>query len=247
MDGFSSEWEGDNCAMRKICFFVALFIVVCYGLLCVFQNRSTRSMVMASKDFTYSRTQKSNAEYYNYENSIRPLRDSLLYWNGSSGASKTGFLDKVNSRMKAIVSTNGLHLADAEIDELCGKAQVMLMDLSDKRHPIPCRLVAYAEDQQLAEVVVSAFAQTILQDNELNNCSMAWKATMTKGLDVKRREATVQMLKARLITVGSDGEEKKLLESQILDAERSVVEADAEWQSAVAAYRLLWDAVIKFE
>lgn len=247
MDGFSSEWKGDDCAMRKICFFVALFIVLCCGLLCVFLNRSARPMIRVSKDFTYSRTQRSNAEYYNYENSIRPLQDSLLYWNGSSGASKTGFLDKVNSRMKAIVSTNGLHLTGAEISELCGNVRAILIDASDNRHPIPCRLEVYAENQQFAEVVASAFAQTMLQENELENRSMAWKSTMTKGLEVKRREAKVQALKKRLMTVGCDGEEKKLLESQILDAERSVVEADAEWQSAVAAYRLLWDAVIEFE
>ena len=91
--------------------------------------------------------------------------------------------------MKSIALTNGLHLTGAEISELCGNARAILIDVSDKRHPI----------------------------------------------------------KKRLMTVGCDGEEKKRLESQILDAERSVVEADAEWQSAVAAYRSLWDAVIEFE
>lgn len=233
--------------MRKICFFVALSIVVCCGLLRVFLNCSVRPMICVSKDFTYSRTKRSNLEYYNYENSIRPLQDLLLYWNGDDGASKNGFMEKVKSNLKAVVLTNEMHLTDAMVDDVCGKVEVFRTDTSGVKHPIPCRLVTYAEDREVADVVVYAVVQTMLQENELENRSMAWKATMAKGLEVKRREAKVQALKKRLMTVGCDGEEKKRLESQILDAERSVVEADAEWQSAVAAYRLLWDAVIKFE
>lgn len=233
--------------MGKKLIFSLLIIVTCGVAFYAFLNRSARPMIRVSKDFSYSRTQRSNAEYYSYENSIRPLQDLLLYWNGSDMASKTGFLDKVKSHMKSIVLTNGFHLTDAEISELCDNVQVTLKDVSGKQHPIPCRLVVYAEDQRLAESVIGAFVQTMRQENELENRSMAWKATMTKGLVVKRREAAVQMLKTHLMSVGCDDEEKKQLESQIIDAERSVVEADAEWQSDIAAYRLKWDSVIEFE
>ena len=228
-------------------FLMAAIGVAAIGVALVFSQRDSGSSPCEKVvEFTYSRTQPCNAEYYNYGFSVGPLRDRILCWSGSKGASQLDFHSKVMTRIKTFPEVSELQLADEIIAEAVRRAEFSLVKDVPFANPIKCRMIVRADDKRLTGLVVRAFALTMLDDLELENKSMSWKATMDKGCLCKRKERELAQLRNRISDKTLSAEESAELKTAISNAEQSLNEAKSSWDASIMAFREKWDASIVF-
>ena len=232
--------------MRRT-FLIAAIGVSAIGVALVLSLRDSRTSPCESVvEFTYSRTQPCNAEYYNYGFSIGPLRDRILCWSGSKGASQLDFHSKVMTRIKTFLEVSELHLADEIIAKAISCVEFSLVKDIPLANPIKCRMIVRVGDKRLAGPVVRAFALTMADDLELENKSMSWKATMDKGCLCKRKERELAQLRKRISDSVLSEEETAELKTAINSAEQSLNKAKSLWEASIIAYREKWDASIVF-
>ena len=227
--------------------FIAVIGIVAIGVAVVlFPDEARNSPFEKVVEFTYSRTQPCNAEYYNYGFSIGSLRDHILCWSGKKNASQVDFHLKVLDRLKRFCEVGELQMPDAMMMEKIRRVEFSLLEEDRLVNPIKCKMVVRAESKSLAELVACAFARTMLDELELENRSMSWKATMDKASDCKRREYELAELGKRMRDKALGENELNELRAAISDAERSLKDAKSIWDASIKPYREKWDASIVF-
>ena len=197
-------------------------------------------------EFTYSRTQPCNSEYYNYGFSIGPLQDRIMCWSGSKGASQLDFRTKVMMQVKTFPEVSELRMTDEIIMEAISHVEFSIVKDVQFVHPIKCRMIVRGVDKRVVGLVALAFARAMIDDLELENKSISWKATMDKGCVCKRRERELAQLRKRISDKALSIETQHELKVEINNAERSLHEAKSLWDESIKAYREKWDASIVF-
>ena len=197
-------------------------------------------------EFTYSRTQPCNSEYYNYGFSIGPLQDRIMCWSGSKGASQLDFRTKVMMQVKTFPEVSELRMTDEIIMEAISRVEFSIVKDVQFVHPIKCRMIVRGVDKRVVGLVALAFARAMIDDLELENKSISWKATMDKGCVCKRRERELAQLRKRISDKALSIETQHELKVEINNAERSLHEAKSLWDESIKAYREKWDASIVF-
>lgn len=197
-------------------------------------------------EFTYSRTQPCNTEYYNYGFSIGPLRDRIMCWSGSKGASQLDFHSKVKAQIKTLPEMSELHIADEKITEVIRRVEFSIVKDVRLAHPIKCKIIVRASDISLADLVARAFALAMMHDLEQENESISWKATMDKGVVCKRWERELSQLRKRISDKTLSVAKRSELKEAINNAERSLNDAKLLWDASIRDYREKWDASIVF-
>ena len=197
-------------------------------------------------EFTYSRTQPCNSEYYNYGFSIGPLQDRIMCWSGSKGASQLDFRTKVMMQVKTFPEVSELRMTDEIIMEAISHVEFSIVKDVQFVHPIKCRMIVRGVDKRVVGLVALAFARAMIDDLELENKSISWKATMDKGCVCKRRERELAQLRKRISDKALSIETQHELKVEINNVERSLHEAKSLWDESIKAYREKWDASIVF-
>lgn len=198
-------------------------------------------------EFTYSRTRPCNTDYYNYSYSIGPLNDLLMYWNSENGASRTGFRTKVKRCFVELPGFPALNLSQDDADDLCQNAASQVLKCEGNSHPIKCRMIVSGENVEVVKLLVQAYKETILKEIELENLSMSWKATMDRGLDLKKKEKELGKLRKTLGVPCVDAAAVKSQNEALAAAEQETRRAKYEWERAIRAYREKWDALVVFK
>lgn len=232
--------------MTKKIMIATFSLVVAALLLAVFMMHRRDSYCELVVEFTYSRTQPCNADYYNYAFSINPLRDLLMYWNAENGATRTGFQNKVKDHLMACCGGVLPSNLRVPLDKLCQGVVFELISGECVSHPIRCKMTVRGGGVEAAKLLARAIKETILQENELANLSTSWKATMDKGCAFKNHERELKKLKRMLIAPGMNVAEREGVMAKILSAERLTEAAKLEWEAAIKAYREKWDSSIVF-
>ena len=226
---------------------VAVISVVGIGVVLLLFRQETRTLPGEKViEFTYSRVQPCNAEYYNYGFSIGSLRDRIMCWNGSKGASQLDFHTKVKAQVKTFSEVSEPQIADEIIMEAIRRVEFSIVKDVQLVHPIKCRMIVRADDKRLVGWLARAFARAMMDDLELENKSISWKATMDKGCVCKRWERELSQLRKRISGKALSAEKQSELRVAINNAERSLNEAKSSWDASIKAYREKWDASIVF-
>ena len=233
--------------VMKRAFIITGFSVVGIGVMLLLFRQDARTqpceMVI---EFTYSRTQPCNTEYYNYGFSIGPLQDRIKCWGESTDASQLDFHSKVKMQIKTFPEVSELRTADEIITEAIRHVEFSIVKDVQFVHPIKCRMIVRADDKKVVDLVACAFARAMMDDLELENKSISWKATMDKGVVCKHRERELAQLRKRISDKALNMERQSELKAAINKAERSVNEAKLLWDASIKAYREKWDASIVF-
>lgn len=223
-----------------------LILVLMTVALFVFTGRRQVPCGEQMVEFTYSRTQPSNVDYYNYAYSVNPLCDLLKYWNNEEGASRLNFRAKVKNRLMTYSEFASLGLEDVGVEELCRQVKIEMLKSECPCHPIKCRMTVRGTKAEAIRLLSRAVKETILRENELENQSMSWKATMDKGCYCKDKERELQRLKKMRGGQEVNEAERCRIDERIAMAEQLVEEAKLDWAAAIKAYRGKWDASIVF-
>ena len=232
--------------MKRIFILAGISVVGIGAMLLFFRQDSRTPPCEKVVEFTYSRTQPCNIEYYNYGFSIGPLRDRIMCWSGSKGASQLDFHSKVKTRIMTFPEVSELRIADEIITEAIRRVEFSIVKDVRFVHPIKCRMIIRADDKRVVGWVARAFAWAMMDDLELENKSISWKATMDKGCVCKRWERELAQLRNQISGKALSVEKQVALTAAINNAERSLNEAKSSWDASIKAYREKWDAVIVF-
>ena len=197
-------------------------------------------------EFTYSRTQPCNAEYYNYCFSVGPLMDLMQSWKRDQNSSRYDFRTSLKAWIKSHSKNKAVLLTDEEIDGLCRKVEIVQSPKNKCGHPILCVMKLSCDNSNMLGVLTAAYKECMLAYVERENVMSAEKATMREIGAFQRQEREVQRLKNKLSSRGLNASETEQLKRMIADAERVAINAKAEWQAAKKAYRKKWDASIVF-
>lgn len=226
---------------------VAVISVVGIGVaLLLFRQDSRTPPCEKVIEFTYSRTQPCNSEYYNYGFSVGPLMDLVQSWKRGPGSSRCDFRANLKASIKSHSKNKTISLTDAEIDELCRKVEIVQSTKNKFGHPILCEMKLSCDNSDVLGVLTAAYKECMLACVERENVISAEKATMREIGAFQRQEREVQKLKNKLSSRGLRADEAEQLKGMIADAERVAINAKAEWQAAKKAYREKWDASIVF-
>ena len=225
---------------------VLLAIIICVtaiGAVCAYLGLRPKDATCEKVvEFTYSRTQPCNADYYNYGFSIDPLRDVLMYWGGVAGASRSGFHEKVQAWIEAHSRETGRRFPDGSIKTLCRNVAFSVDAKWPGVHPIKCQMILRGVDRRMLELLATAFRECMLNDIELTNAILSEKATMRLGMAYQKQVQNLAELRKAGQTAGDNGQ----LEQRIAEAERALKQAKAEWDAAIKSYREKWDCSITF-
>ena len=225
--------------LRRVTICVAVIGMVC----AYFGSRSKDETCEKIVEFTYSRTQPCNTDYYNYGFSIGPLRDVLMCWGSMAGASRLGFHEKVQSWLKTHSSKTGRQFPNESIEALCRNVSFVVDAKEVNRHPIKCKMILRGDDRRILEVLAMAFKECMAADVELTNAMFSEKATMRQGVAYQKHVQNLAKLrKARGQVIGDKGQ----LDHRMVEAEREMKRCKAEWDAAIKAYREKWDASLVF-
>ena len=218
-------------------------IVIGYG---VFSGMFRRVRYEEVIEFTYSRTQPCNTEYYNYGFSIGPLKDLIQSWKRGQTSSRCDFRASLKAWIKSHSSDKAVSLTEEEIDGLCHKVEIVQSPKNKFGHPILCEMKFSCDNSDVLGVLSAAYKECMLAGVERENVISAEKATMREIGTFQRQEREVLKLKNKLASLGLSANEAEQLKRMIADAERAAIDAKTEWQVAKKAYREKWDASIVF-
>lgn len=233
--------------LRVWAFTAAVAGVVGIGVVLLLFRQETRTLPGEKViEFTYSRVQPCNAEYYNYGFSVGPLMDLVLRWKRDQGSSRYDFRTNLKVWIKSHSKDKAISLTDEEIDELCHKVEIVRSHKNKFGHPILCEMKFSCDNAYILGVLTAAYKECMLACVERENVISAEKATMREIGAFQRQEREVQKLKNKLSSRGLRADEAEQLKGMIADAERVAINAKAEWQAAKKAYREKWDASIVF-
>ena len=221
--------------------FVAL--VIGYG---VFSGMFRRVRYEKVIEFTYSRTQPCNVEYYNYAFSVGPLMDLMQRWKQEHGSSRYDFRTNLKAWIKSHSKNKANSLTDEEIDGLCHKVEIVQSPKNKFGHPILCEMKFSCDNSDILGALTAAYKECMLACVERENIMLAEKATMREIGAFQRQEREVLKLKNELASLGLNANKAEQLKRKIADAERVASNSKAEWHAAKRAYREKWDASIVF-
>lgn len=228
-------------------FLMAVISVVVIGVLfLLFRQAPTPPPCEKIVEFTYSRTQPCNSEYYNYGFSIGPLMDLIQSWKQGQGSSRYDFRRSLKAWIKSHSASEASSLAEEEVDELCRKVEIVLCPKSKFGHPIRCVMKFPCDNSDTIGMLAAAYKECMLAYVERDNIILAEKATMREIAAFQRQEREVQKLKNKLSSPGLGADDVEQLKRKIADAECVAINSKAEWQAAIKAYRAKWDASLVF-
>ena len=229
--------------MKRVLLRVTICVAV-IGTACSYLgSRSKDETCEKIVEFTYSRTQPCNTDYYNYGFSIGPLRDVLMYWGSMAGASRLGFHEKVQAWLKMHSSKTRRQFPNESIEALCRNVSFVVDAKGVNSHPIKCKMILRGDDRRILEVLAMAFKECMAADVELTNAMFSEKATMRQGVAYQKHVQNLAKLRGNGGQVIGD---KGQLDQRIVEAEREMNRSKAEWDAAIKAYREKWDSDITF-
>lgn len=221
--------------------------VAAIGVALVFSQRdSGPSPCEKVVEFTYSRTQPCNAEYYNYGFSVGPLMDLIRNWKRDQSAFRYDFRANLKAWIRAHSKDKTVSLSEEEIDGLCRKVEIAQSPKNKFGHPILCTVKFSCDNSVVMELLTAAYKECMLASVERENIMAAEKATMKEIGAFQRQEREVLELKNKLSATGLSASEVEQLKRTIADAERAAINSKAECQAAKNAFRKKWDASIVF-
>ena len=232
--------------MRRVFQMVVLSVVVIGVLFFLFRQASMTPPCEKIIEFTYSRTQPCNFEYYNYGFSVGPLMDLIQSWKRDQSSSRCDFRTSLKAWVKSHSKNRADSLTDEEIDELCRKVEIVQSPKNKFGHPILCVMKFSCDNSNNLGMLTAAYKECMLAYVERENIISAEKATMREIVAFQRQEREVQKLKSKLSSIGLSANEVEQLKRMIADAERIALNSKTEWRAAIKAYREKWDASLVF-
>ena len=197
-------------------------------------------------EFTYSRTQPCNSEYYNYGFSVGPLMDLIQCWKCDRDVSRYDFRANLKMWIRKNAAGRAIVLPDEEIDGLCRKVEILPSQKGKFEHPIMCAMKISCDNPDVLKLLTSAYKECMSAFVERENIMLAEKATMREIAAFQRREREVQKLKTQLSKQTLSADEAERLKKSIVEAEVAASASKAEWVSAMKSYREKWDASLVF-